>query len=240
VGTRTPGNLGAVCRAAAAFGFPDVRVVQPAFPPDHEEARWLAHGAGAVLRAVRVHHDLADALAGCFRSAATTARPRHSGRPVRTPAEAAAALREADAAHPYGVVFGPEDRGLTNEELSLCDEVLSIPLPEGRGATLSLPAAATIVAWELACGPASVPPRPPARPLDTADLDALLAHIHAALDRIGFRPRPDAVRFRGALRDFVARARPTEGDRRVLRHVFAQVGKWQRRLEGELRRGDRL
>ena len=46
------------------------------------------------------------------------------------------------------------------------------------------------------------------------------------------------VRFRGTLRDFLGRARPTVGDRRILRYVFAQVGKWQRRVLGELRRGE--
>lgn len=245
VGTRSPGNLGAVCRAAAAFGFPSVRLVRPAFDPGHEEARWLAHGAEDVLRAVTVHEDLADALRGCFRTAGTTARARHWGRPVRTPAEAAAALAGMDPARPYGIVFGPEDRGLTNEDLSHCDEVLSIPRPERSGATLSLPAAAVIVAWELARGNvATVAADPRADDsattrLGATELDDLLDDIHATLDHIGFRARPDAVRFRGSLRDFLARARPTRADRRILRHLFAQVGKWQRRLEGEFARGPR-
>lgn len=242
VGTQTPGNLGAVCRVAAAFGFPAVRVVRPEFAPLAEEARWLAHGAEDVLRSVTVHDSLTDALRGCSRSTAATARPRNWNRPVRSPAEAAQWL-PADGAAPLAVVFGPEDRGLTNEDLAQCDEVLSISLPEDAGATLSLPASASIVAWELARASSSLPTRSAprsvegARPLDSGGVDQLLDEIHTTLDEIGFRPKPNAVRFRGSLRDFLARAQPTEGDRRLLRHLFAQIGKWKRRVLSEARRG---
>jgi tRNA/rRNA methyltransferase len=230
------------------MGFPAVRLVGPEMDPAEAEARWLAHGAEEVLTAVTVHDHLADALSDCSRAVATTARPRNWRRPVRTPAEAATLLAEATPQAPLAIVLGPEDRGLTNEDLAHCDEILSIPLPPHRSATLSLPAAATIVAWELARAGERLAERPvahgdlgerAARPLDHDSLEDLLQAIHATLDELGFRPRPDEVRFRGSLRDFVSRARPTQGDRALLRHLFAQVGKWQRRVQGELaRKGD--
>jgi len=240
LGTRSPGNLGAVCRVAAAFGFPSVRLVRPELDPGHEEARWLAHGAERVLAAVTVHDELGDALRGCSRSVATTARTRHGHRAVLEPAEVARRLAVPAAPGPLAIVLGPEDRGLTNDELARCDEVMSIPLPGDTGATLSLPAAASILAWELSRtrrpdAAAAAPPTSPAA-LDSASVDDLLGGIESTLAEIGFRPRPDAVRFRGSLRDFLARARPTDADRRLLRHVFAQVGKWKRRVRGEARR----
>jgi tRNA C32,U32 (ribose-2'-O)-methylase TrmJ len=72
-----------------------------------------------------------------------------------------------------------------------------------------------------------------ARSLEATELSQLLGEIESTLDEIGFRPRPNAVRFRGSLRDFLARARTTEGDRLFLRYVLAQVGKWRRRVAGE-------
>jgi TrmH family RNA methyltransferase len=237
VGTRSPGNLGAVCRVAKTFGFPDVRLVAPRFTAAEREAIALAHGAEDVLAAAPVFETLPEALVGCFRSVATTARPRDSNRPVLTPS---AWADDPPADGPYALVFGPEDRGLSNEDLAACDEVLSIPLPEGTGATLSLPAAASILAYELsrALGRLGAPAgrsersRRGARELSAEELDSLLGTVEATLSEIGFRPRPSADRFRGSLRDFLSRARPTVGDRLLLRHVFAQVGKWRRRWTG--------
>ncbi len=152
-------------------------------------------------------------------------------------------MREADG--PTAIVFGPEDRGLANDELAACDAIASIALPPEPGATLSLPAAATIIAWEIAGALERTGPRPAAEgprsargsvPLDADELTDLLEDVAETLSEIGFRPRPNAVRFRGSLRDFLTRARPTRGDRLMLRHVLAQVGKWKRRVAGELRR----
>lgn len=244
VGTRTPGNVGAVCRAVGAFGLAGVRLVRPECDPGHEEARWLAHGAEDVLRAVTVHDDLAQALGDCSRSAATTARPRHWNRAVLAPGELRGEAARATSECPFALVFGPEDRGLTNEDLAHCDAVVSIPLPDDATATLSLPAAAALLARETARAEevtaavaAVVPPAGAAPALDAAGLDDLLDDIRRTLDEIGFRARPDEVRFRGSLRDFLSRARPTDADRRMLRHMFAQVGKWRRRIRGEAARG---
>jgi len=237
VGTRTPGNIGAVCRAVGAFGLAGVRLVRPECDPAHEEARWLAHGAEGVLRSATVHDDLAHALRDCARSAATTARPRNWRRPLLSPEDVRDEAAAATPERPFALVFGPEDRGLTNEDLARCDSVVSIPLPDDATATLSLPAAATLLAREAARDTVAERATVPDDSLDAAGVDALLDDIHRTLDEIGFRPRPDRVRFRGSLRDFLARARPTEGDRRMLRHLFAQVGKWRRRVRGEAERG---
>lgn len=242
VGTRAPGNLGAVCRIAKAFGFPEVRLVAPEARPQDEEAGRLARGAEDVLASVRELPTLRAALAGCRRSGATTARARHWNRPVLHPAESGEAVA-ADPSAPYAVVFGPEDHGLTNEHLAECDEILSVPLPGDTGATLSLPAAAAIVLHEISR--ARGVDRPAARGarsewsgrgIDAAEIDAMVQEMTTTFDEIGLRPVPDAARFRGTLRDFLARARPTVGDRRILRYAFAQVGKWKRRVLGELRR----
>lgn len=244
VGTRAPGNLGAVCRVAKAFGFPEVRLVAPEARPGDEEAGRLARGAEDVLAEVRELPSLREALAGCRRSGATTARARHWSRPVLHPSESAEAVA-ADPSAPYAVVFGPEDHGLTNEHLAECDEILSIPLPDDAGATLSLPASAAIVLYELARARGAE--RPAARGarsewsgrgVEAEEIEAMVDEMTATLGEIGLRPVPDAVRFRGTMRDFLARARPTVGDRRILRYVFAQVGKWKRRVLGELRRGE--
>jgi tRNA/rRNA methyltransferase len=249
VNTLAAGNVGRVCRVAKAFGFPDVRLVSPRFDPAEltersGEAHRFACGAEDLLERVRALPTLAEAGDDCHRLIATTGRRRDWSRRVLSPGELAQeiAASDSDGTENHGLVFGPEDHGLTNESLAYCDEIVSIPLPGRRGATLSLPAATTILAYELAAAlePAMQEPtgrskrsKRGARSLEATELSQLLGEIESTLDEIGFRPRPNAVRFRGSLRDFLARARTTEGDRLFLRYVLAQVGTWRRRVAGE-------
>jgi TrmH family RNA methyltransferase len=239
------GNLGMVCRAATAFGFPEIRVVQPVLDLAKPEARWFAHGAEQTLDSVRVFDSLDAALFDCHRAVATTARRRHWNRAMHDPQDLGSLFREVSETRRLAIVLGPEDDGLANEDVARCDAILSIPRPVAMGASLSLPAAATVVAWEIAkargaaLGPA--PGRGEAfvrskRPLATSELSGFVETVAAALEGIGLRPQPDALRFRGTLRDFFARAHPTEADRVFLRHLFAQLGKWKRRVVEEARR----
>ncbi len=236
------GNLGMVCRAATAFGYGEVRVVQPVLDLRKPEGRWFAHGAEATMDDVRVFESLAKALEGCFRSVATTARRRHWNRAMHEPHELGDLFREATAERRLAIVFGPEDDGLANDEVARCDAMLTIPRPLAVGATLSLPAAATIVAWEIARARGvnllPAPGREDAfdrqrRELSTSELESFVNSVAEAAEELGLRPQPDAARFRGTLRDFFARAKPTHADRAFLRHLFAQLGKWKRRIRGE-------
>lgn len=246
VRTQFAGNLGMVCRAAMTFAFPEVRLVRPVLDVASPEARWFAHGAEEALDRVRVFDSLEAAVADCFRSIATTARRRHSNRPLREPGAAAEDFREASPERRLAVVFGPEDDGLSNEEIARCDSVISIPRAPATGATLSLPAAATIVAWEIAKARGLELPSPIGRPaaverakraLTTSELEGVVDLVATSLEEIGLRPLPDTLRFRGSIRDFLARSRPTEADRVFLRHLFAQLAKWKGRVAGEARRG---
>ncbi|NNE43327.1 MAG: RNA methyltransferase, partial [Gemmatimonadetes bacterium] len=148
VGTKSAGNLGSVCRIARAFDFAGVRLVNPQVAVTDDDARRLGRSAHDILDAAKTYATLPEALADCRRSGATTARPRHWSRPVRHPAEAMGPADGGDGA-PYAVVFGPEDSGLRNEDLAVCDEILSIPLPDTTDSTLSLPASCAIVCHEL-------------------------------------------------------------------------------------------
>jgi tRNA C32,U32 (ribose-2'-O)-methylase TrmJ len=175
---------------------------------------------------------------------ATTARRRHWNRTMREPWELEDLFRDASPERRLAVVFGPEDDGLSNDDVARCDAVLSIPRPMDMGASLSLPAAATIVAWEIARARGArllpAPGRDDAferakRELTTAELDGFVETVAGAAEGLGLRTQPDAARFRGTLRDFFARAKPTEADRLFLRHLFAQLGKWKRRVREEAR-----
>jgi TrmH family RNA methyltransferase len=241
------GNLGMICRAATAFGFADVRIVQPALDLEKPEGRWFAHGAEETLDAVGTFASLDEALHDCHRAVATTARRRHWNRALREPAEMTEWFAEASAERKLALVFGPEDHGLSNEDMARCDALVSIPRPPAISASLSLPASATILAWEAARARGAtlaVPARREVavarskRRLSTGELTSFVEQVAVALEGIGLKTQPDAVRFRGTLRDFFARAQPTEADRVFLRHLVAQLSKWKRAVLGQAPRGE--
>jgi tRNA/rRNA methyltransferase len=122
---RSPDNLGAVARLMANFGFSRLLLSDPvtyAFT----QAEKLAIRGEKVLEGMRLEKGLDGALAGCVYACGTTSR-QLEGRPALTPEEAARRLAEHAARGPVALVFGGEKRGLSDEELSRCQDLLVIP-----------------------------------------------------------------------------------------------------------------
>jgi tRNA/rRNA methyltransferase len=219
---REQGNVGSAARAMANMGLDRLILVEPAAEIG-DIAKAFAVGARAVLDGLVRAPDLRTALAPFRRVVGTTStRDRRLGIPILTPRELPAWLSDAPNAPdtPTALVFGPEVGGLTNEELALASAVVSIPCSPVQP-TLNLAQAVLILAYELFVArgetPATVTAEEP--PATAAELDGLLDHAAAVLERIGFA-RDDS--FPGVLRDLrrlAARAAPVSRDVRILRGI---------------------
>ena len=84
----------------------------------------MAVHAAPVLRQATIHPDLQSAISDCKRVIATCGRLDHGDIPLQTPDAAITWLLSGHP--PYAMVFGREDRGLTNDELRLCQRVLTL------------------------------------------------------------------------------------------------------------------
>src|SRR5471030_1517198 len=124
-------NIGAAARAMKNFGLSELRLVAPQCRWPNERALALASGAGDILEAARVYPDLAGALADIRLVLATTARGRDVVREILTPEAGARRLREASRnGIASAILFGGERAGLSNDELSLAEAVITIPTAE--------------------------------------------------------------------------------------------------------------
>src|ERR1700760_4997396 len=124
-------NIGAAARAMKNFGLSELHLIAPQVSWPNDRAQVLASGPGGILDRAQIYADAAGALAGFRLVLATTARGRYVPREVLTPAEAAARLRAARAAGlRTAILFGGERAGLDNDELSLCDALITIPTAE--------------------------------------------------------------------------------------------------------------
>ncbi len=119
VNTSHPGNIGAAARAMKNMGLERLYLVAPRdFPAPR--AVWRAAGAADVLERAVVVESLADAIADCGLVIGTSARERRIPWPLLEPRECGVRAWEESAQHEVALVFGREDRGLTNEELAQC------------------------------------------------------------------------------------------------------------------------
>ncbi len=144
---RRGGNVGSVARAMKNMGLGDLVVVAPRTRVGRVGERMAAH-AGDVLARRRTVATLADAIADCHLVVGTVGRPTT---PPDSPAEPRTIAAEVVAASRRGsvaLVFGPEDHGLSNAELGLCQRTIRIPTSDDYP-SLNLAQAVAVCAYEV-------------------------------------------------------------------------------------------
>ncbi len=118
-------NIGSIARVMKNMCFTQLVLVNPKCDPFSEDAQMMAVHGVDILKNAMVVDSLASALNGCQRAIATTARPRGIPTPLETPRTALGWLLEANVTS--ALIFGPEDRGLSNQELSHGQRFICIP-----------------------------------------------------------------------------------------------------------------
>ncbi|MDX1397504.1 MAG: RNA methyltransferase, partial [Oceanospirillum sp.] len=150
VNTTHTGNIGGAARAMKNMGLSNLTLVAPKKEPD-AEAYARSSRADEILDQAVIVDDLEAAIAGCQLVIGTSARQRNLCWPLITPRQMAdeaaqAVLKQPDAK--IALVFGREDRGLTNEELALCHFHVNIPTDENFS-SLNVAAAVQVLVYEL-------------------------------------------------------------------------------------------
>ena len=226
-------NIGMAARAMLNFGLEEMRLVAPRDGWPNPAAVAAAAGAEQLLAAARLFSTTAEALSDLNRVYATTARRRDMTKSVVTPRQAAVELRAAhDAGQGVGVLFGPERSGLDNDDLALCDTLVSVPINPAF-ASLNLAQAVLLIGyeWFQAGDRTAVRQLMPEGPTPAAkgDLISFFERLEDHLDRSGFlRPpekRPAMVR---NLRNLIQRMDPNDQDLRTLHGIISALWKGPR------------
>ncbi len=147
VNTSHPGNIGGAARAMKNMGLTSLYLVAPKdFPA--EKAVWRAAGAQDVLEGAIVVETLDEAIADCGLVVGTSARERRIPWPLLNPRECGEKVCLEATEHKVALIFGREDRGLTNEELHKCNYHVHIP-SDAEYSSLNLGAAVQVIAYEV-------------------------------------------------------------------------------------------
>ena len=148
VGTTHPGNIGAAARAIKTMGLSKLDLVCPKEFPSNE-ATYRSKAAKDILEKASIHETLFESVKGCEMVIGTSARNRKVPWPVLNPKNASKEINTAVKNNSkVAIVFGREDRGLTNEELGLCNLHIHIPTNEDYS-SLNLAQAVQIVTYEI-------------------------------------------------------------------------------------------
>jgi|TARA_B100000768_G_scaffold166385_1_gene169691 tRNA (cytidine32/uridine32-2'-O)-methyltransferase len=147
VNTTHPGNIGGAARAIKNMGLTELYLVQPREYPA-PRAVWRAAGARDILTNVKVVESLDEAIAGCGLVIGTSARERRIPWPLINPRECGEKIWGEAARHNVALLFGREDRGLTNAELQKCHYHVHIPSNPDYS-SLNLATAVQVLAYEV-------------------------------------------------------------------------------------------
>lgn len=231
-----PGNIGGVARAMKNMGLRRLCLVAPRRFP-HPQADERATHARDLLASARVVDDLDAALADARFVVGTSARGRRIPWPVQDPRRCAARIAAASTAgQRVAVLFGREDRGLSNGELNRCNLHLHIPA-DAAYSSLNLAMAVQVVCYELrmlAVG-AALPAAETAEwdaPFSTqADMERFYVHLEETLAAIGFLDPAAPRQLMPRLRRLYGRVRLDEMELNMLRGVLTATQEQVRRAQ---------
>jgi len=221
VDTKTPANIGATARCMMNMGLSRLILVQP--PEDAlREAFKLAAGADVILDNVEVFSSLKEAVANYGFVIGTSRQMGRLRKNIRTPREAAQTIIPLLPRNKVAVVFGNEVNGLEREDLSLCNELISIPSSDAFP-SLNLSHAVMIIAYELflASRKRILPDAKELAPSKT--VEDFYQHLQKTLLDIEFLGQNEAERMMFTLRQLFGRSRMSQRDVSILRGVLSAV-----------------
>lgn len=228
---RYGGNIGSAARVIKNMGLGRLLLVA-AEEYMQSEARMMAASAGDILEAAENHDTIEKALAGFDLVLGVSRRVKSSRQRIMTPRQAARFAASWKLPGRTALVFGPEDSGLTAEELSVCHGIVSIPSDEACP-SLNLAQAVMVLAYELRIyfdheitlvhsydGPSS------------KDMESLFQQIESVLGTTGFFIRNPKKRVMLHLRDILGKGIESSRDSRIIRGVFRRIAWYLRNSMG--------
>ena len=228
-------NIAHVVRGMKNFGVRDLRLVNPR---EYEAYRveGIAHQTQDVLARVRTYTSLETALADCVHIVGFTARGRTAKRNLQRPREAAGEIAQlvASGPSPVALLFGREDKGLSNEALDRCHRVVTIP-SDPAYASLNLAHAVIIMLYEFALTRGAEdrpfkPPRRTAEPAEASELERLFEDVARTLEAIDFFKTRNQAGVMRTMREIAHRTPLDAREVKLLRAVAIEVTKYGERL----------
>lgn len=219
-------NIGLVARAMGNFGLSELRLVNPRDPWPNPKAVQASAGADFVLDKVEIFASTREAMADLDYIFATTLRPRRMEKKVFSAHQVPSVVQETSSQRP-GILFGPEKAGLSNEDISLSNGIITIETVSSFS-SLNLAHSVALCAYEwyqsrLTKSLQDFKNKSGKKALKE-EVNLFLAHLEEALDETDFLlPSHKRERMIWNLRSIFERIELTEQEVRTLRGVVRSL-----------------
>ena len=222
-------NIGAAARAACNMGISHLSVVAPQDLDLPRALKMATHSAAHLIHDMKVYSDLAAALQSQQYVVGMTARTGGQRKELKTPQETAGDVISVCRRNRVALLFGPEDRGLTNTQLQRCHALVTIPT--AGFSSLNLAQAVMIVCYELLLAGARPPDRFVPSLANRYELDQMYEHLQRVLLRISFLQPENPEIGMQHIRRFFSRIGLRARDVKVIRGLCRQIDWYTKRRE---------
>lgn len=219
-----PGNIGSVARAMKNMGLSKLSLVDPQCEVSGEARKMATHGK-EILDNIRICDSIIAAAADANYIFGTTARSRKWRNSILC-SEASSKIAGLGKNCKIAILFGPEDKGLSNNDLELCSSVIVIPTADDAS-SLNISQAVLIICYEIFIKLTKVNLSPAENELtDPAPIDkieAMYQHMQKALLDIGYLDPQNPEHFTGNIRRIFSRSGLTNEEVQLIRGIFRKL-----------------
>jgi tRNA/rRNA methyltransferase len=233
---RYPENIGSAARAMCNMGFTRLIVVDPDVWDEARIRRLATHEAVSVVDSARRFDSLGEALAPFGHVVGTTARLGGQRPVIKSPEFLARNLIPISINNPVAILFGPEDRGLTNDDLKHCHQLVNIPT--AGFTSLNLAQAVMVVCYCLSMAVQDAPSDFTPRLAKRIELDQMYEDLTASLVQIGYMNPENPDYWMTRIRRFFSRLSLRSGETSIIRGICRQILRYgERRYNDGLKDG---
>ena len=224
-----PENIGSAARAMNNMGITRLILVNPQNCDLYRVLKMATGSSIDIVEEMEVYEGLQEAIGPFEYVVGTTARTG-SHRPTLTgPRRLARDLSAISRNNRIAILFGPEDRGLSNEHLRYCHTIATIPT--SRFASLNLAQAVMILCYELFLASREPAAESLPRLANKFELEGMYDHLKDVLQKIGFINPQNPEHWMLNVRRFLSRLPLRAREVRVIRGVCRQIDWYTEQLE---------
>ena len=218
---RYPENIGAAARAACNMGIGHLKLVQPKNYDVTKVMRLATHAASHLIEKIEIYNNLYDAVSEFNYIVGTTARLGGERHVVTSPSGISEKLISISEKNRVAIIFGPEDRGLSNEDIQFCHILVNISTVDFS--SINLGQAVMIICYEICKARTDKTEKHICRLAGRHELEGMYDQLKDILVRINYINPENPNYWMIKLRDFFNRVQLRAKEVSVIRGICRQI-----------------